>query len=250
MPMPNVNPRTPSRFPAGTRWAILAVSLALLLSACGDGGDVRPVENKGAAAPESFTFFDLGAGSRLTQAVRDALKESLGSDAIEQRGLVDLDARTGGLLQSHFDRLHRLNRDLNSDVGARVEHNITRLTYRYPWQKNNPFKFVQLVFSNYTQTPLYFTIVLKKEGSATVDALKEKYGSPTRLDDPPDGTEVIHWEKNSDVLIVSQAKDRFGEPEYTVAFYFVRNIEDLLATEKKEIDQREKQLKQAGKTAF
>jgi len=232
-------------------WALVwAFCLAAITGGCGDDRPAKSIRPSQQAATESFTFFDLGARSRLTKTVRGALADHLGSDAIERRATIDLDIGPGRFLEKHFKELYRLHRSLNSDIGARVEHPITRLTYRYPDQKNTPFKFVRLVFANETDRPLYFRIVLKKEGSAIVETLRQKYGPPQSIGTDGQDTQILYWEKNGDTLLVAQTPDRFGNPEYHMMIYFVANLKDLLATEKKAAARREKELKQAGKTAF
>ena len=40
------------------------------------------------------------------------------------------------------------------------------------------------------------------------------------------------WMKNADFLIASQVPDQFGHPKYQIVIYFVKNLEQLIATEK------------------
>lgn len=226
---------------------LLMVIIAFLVLR--DEATVPTASSKG-NFPQSFTFFGIGSGTQLTRAVRNNLADKLGSAAIERKGTIDLTTGPFGLLSMHFKTLNALHQDLNSATGARVEHNITRLTYRYPKDRNSPFKYVRIVFSNDNAAPLYFRIIMKKEGAAVVDTLREKYGPPKVLPEKMDGVAVLYWEKNNDRLIVSQRKDRFGDPEYLVMFYFVNNLEQLIRTEKTELDQKEQELKKAGKSAF
>ncbi len=229
---------------------IIPVLVTMLVVGCGGEGMDQSDPDQQIDVPETFTFFGLGAGTRLTKAVREGLVSNIGSEAVEKRGTIDLSVQPVGLLEKRFKRLYTLNRGLNSDLGARVEHDITRLTYRYPRQKDTVFKFIQLIVSNVSARPLYFRIILKKEGSATVDTLREKYGPPEVIDDDPAEAIVLYWEKHNDTLIVSEARDRFGDPEYHLMFYFVNNLDQLLAAEKKAVERREMELEKAGKTAF
>ena len=197
-----------------------------------------------------FTFFNIGPETRLTKQARSNLGAKLGADAIERKGIIDLKP-TPPCLIDHFASLFSLHRRLNSDVGARVEHNITRLTYRYPGQKGRtPFKFVELVFSNEGGRPLYFKLTLKKEGTEILKTLGEKYGNPKTIAGARGDAAVFYWEKNRDRLIVSKVKDRLGNDEYHVMFYFVSNLERLIKIEEKERELRERELQKAGKTAF
>lgn len=230
---------------------VLIGGVAVLLTR--RAGEVNPPESitdTDATLPRSFTFFGLDANDPLTPAVRRRLSAHLGSDAIEKRGLIDLTLNPPGLVEERFDTLWALHRSLNSEVGARVEHNITRLTYRYPAQKDTPFALVRLVFSNYNAKPLYFQMTLKKEGSAIIDTVKEKYGAPDPIAYPGNTGPVLYWEKSGDMLIVSQLRDRFGDPEYHVMICYVNNLRQLRTREQKEIEIREQELKKAGKTAF
>lgn len=208
-----------------------------------DSAGLQPV-------PESFTFSGVGSTTRLTRNLRKALSEKLGSGGIENRGIIDLTVQPRGLLKKHFPSLYQLHQQLNSDIGARIEHNITRMTYRYPWKKNTPIQFARLVFSNETGWPLYFRIILKKEGSAIVDTISEKYGVPQKVASESGIGTVLYWEKNGDKLVVSKRKDRFGDPEYHVMFYFVNSLNRLLTVEKTQVESKEAELKNAGKTAF
>jgi hypothetical protein len=105
------------------------------------------------------------------------------------------------------------------------------------------------VFSNYNRLPLYFRITLNQAGASVVEKLREKYGEPLTVS-MAGADEVLQWEKNGDVLVVSQMTNRLGNPEYDVMFYFVGNLTDLLSTEETERLQREEKLRKAGKTAF
>jgi len=230
---------------------IIVVVAVVVLMSTGGGIDIDESLLVPPADPvDSFTFLNVGAGTRFSKALRKSLSEKLGSDAIERKGTIDLMTRPRDLLETRFGSLYTLHRSLSSDQGARVEHQITRLTYRYPGRQNTWFKYVEMVFSNYTARPLYFRITLNKEGTATLDTIRKKYGAPEETRDASGKAAVLFWEKNGDLLIVSQLKDRFGDPEYHVMFYFVANLQHLLAVEQAEVEVREKALKQAGKTAF
>lgn len=235
---------------AGLILLVIIIAAVLLTRRAGEIDSPASDRGTGTELADSFTFFDLGANTRLNRGIRKRLADHLGSDAIEKRGLIDLTLQPAGLLESGFQTLRALHHSLNGEVRARIEHNVTRLTYRYPWQQNTPFKFVQLVFSNYNAKPLYFRIILKKEGAAIIDTIREKYGTPGRADSGSLPVSVLYWEKNTDYLIVSELKDRFGDPEYHVMICYANNLRLLIATEKTEAERRERQLRQAGKTAF
>ena len=131
------------------------------------GNDYTTGKSKSAPvlkSQESFTFFDLGVDSELTDNIRDELRDKLGSDAIERRSPLDLTINYKGFIQQYFKELDELNKRLNFPPGERVEHNTIKLRYRYAQRKKVPFKYVELVFSGYTEKPLLFKISSRKEG--------------------------------------------------------------------------------------
>jgi len=212
----------------------------------GENSEKRPTPCK----IEGFTFFDLGSHSEITGHIRDNLRDKLGSDAIERRGILDLEINYKGFLQRYFNDLYELNSRLNFPPRERVEHNIIKLMYRYAQRKEVPFKYVELVFSEYTQKPIIFKIISKKEGSIIVDTIKGKYGEPKTIQWEREEGRSLYWQKNKAVLIISIRPDRYGNPEYHTIIYFIPNIEELLLKEEQEAERREEALKKKGKTAF
>ena len=122
--------------------------------------------------------------------------------------------------------------------------------YRYAQKKNAPFDFVELVFSEYTNTPLLFKIYFKTDETGIVETLKEKYGPPQGIDWKEENGNSMVWRKNMDVLLVSLVPDQFGRHKYQIIIYFVQNLEELIEIEKKELKKKELQREKAGKTAF
>jgi len=217
------------------------------------GNDDTTVNSKSAPvlkSQEGFTFFDLGIDSELTDNIRDELRDKLGSDAIERRNPLDLTINYKGFIQQHFKELDQLNKRLNFPPGERVEHNMIKLEYRYSKRKQVPFKYVELIFSNYTKKPLLFKIASKKEGAFIIDTIRTKHGEPKTINWEQGEGRSLYWEKNKSFLIVSILKDRYGDPEYHTAIYFTPNIEALLSKEEQVARQREEEIKKKGKTAF
>lgn len=201
--------------------------------------------------PESFTFFELGSNTRFTDAIRDDLRNRLGSDAISQRGTIDLGFFDPNLMKTHFPAIVELNRILNSPPGERVEHDIVKLTYRYAWRRESPFRLVDLVFSSLSGLPLYFVVTMTREGSEILSALIQKYGDPTVFQQENDRLHHIrYWEKNGDILIVSEKPDRLGNPEYQVYIVFVNSIQQLVAYEKEQARRKEDKIRKAADKAF
>ncbi len=228
-------------------WAICLLILFFL--SCSEKGESTDDQNV-QSQPDSFTFFDLGANSRLSQQVRDDLDQRLGHAAVAHRGIMDLEINYDGFLKQYFSVLDELNRDLNFPPGERIEHNMVKLMYRYARKKNTPFDYVELVFSKYTQVPLLFRIDFKKDEANIVQTLKSKYGEPQLIDWKANDGQSMYWEQNNDFLIVSLVPDQFGEHEYQIRFFFVKNIEVLLETERAEKEKESGQRAKSGKKAF
>jgi len=230
--------------------AILIIVWIPVLIACSDSQEPDDSTAPAAVVPESFTFFDLGINSRLNKKVRQELGNKLGRDAIERRSIMDLEINYTGFLKQYFPDLNELNQRLNFPPGERIEHNTVKLMYRYATKKNVPFDYVELVFSNYTQAPILFKINFREDDAGIINTLESKYGQPQVVNWKEENGQSMYWIKNSDFLIVSRVPDQFGNPRYQIAIYFVKNLEQLIAAEKK--DPQEKSLKrtQSGKTAF
>jgi hypothetical protein len=221
----------------------------LMFPSCGEKKEPAK-DPRAQAQSDSFTFFDLGKNSRLSKSIRNDLRQRLGRDAIEGRGIIDLEINYYGFLDQYFSSLNELNRQLNSPPGERIEHNIVKLMYRYARKENLPFDYVELLFSNYSQLPLLFRINFKKDEANIVQTLKSKYGDPRLIDWKNKGGQSTYWDKNNDILIVSLVPDQFGNPEYQISIFFVENIKALLKTESAEKERQESRRAKSGKTAF
>jgi hypothetical protein len=233
--------------PTVLAWAICL--LLLLISACGEKRESAAEQNVQKQS-DSFTFFDLGANSKLSENVRDDLDQRLGNAAVAQRGIIDLGINYDGFLKQFFPVLYALNRDLNFPPGERIEHNMVKLMYRYARKRNAPFDYVELIFSNYAQTPLLFKIDFKKDEANIVQTLKSKYGEPQMIDWKANAGQSLYWGKNNDFLIVSLVPDQFGIPEYQIRFFFVNNIKALLENERAQKEKERGQSVKSGKKAF
>ena len=227
----------------------LAVLLIFAVLAAGCNGD-REEPAPPVKPATGFTFFDLGAESVYSKALRKKLESELGSDAIATRTIIDLSINYQGFLQAHFPDLHDFNLRLNNTTGARVEHNTTKLMYRYPHRNNRPFRNVELMFSNYTQKPLLFIVRTDKQESTILNTLIDKYGEPVIHQWGETQGMSHHWQKGKDILILSQSLNRIGNPEFHIHIYFVNNMNELLSTEKKEALKREQERKRMGREAF
>ena len=226
----------------------LIVLLSISIS-CGDNRETVEVA-PAAVNSESFTFFELGTNTKLTDQIREDLSQKLGRDAIERRSILDLDTNYAGFITKYLPEIDELNRKINYPPGERVEHNIVKLMYRYAQRRNTPFDYVALVFSEYTKTPLLFKINFKIDETGIVETLKTKYGPPRVIDWKEENGKSMVWRKNKDVLLVSLVPDQFGRHGYQIVIYFVQNIKQLIEIEKNELEKREQQKAKSGKTAF
>ena len=147
-------------------------------------------------------------------------------------------------------KINELNRKINYPPGERVEHNTVKLMYRYAQRENAPFDYVELVFSEYTKTPLLFKINFKIDETGIVETLKTKYGPPQVIDWKEENGKSMVWRKNLDLLLVSLVPDQFGHHEYQIVIYFMRNLKQLIEIEKIELKKREQQRAKSGERAF
>jgi hypothetical protein len=236
-------------------WAA-RIALAVLIglagqffSGCGENPET-PAGGGKAPPIETFTFFDLGRNSQFSPKIRASLAEWLGNDAIETRGILNLETNYRGFLQAHLPEVDRLNRRLNYLPVERVEHDLVKLMYRYPHKKNAPFDYIELVFAEPSRKPIFFHIRFKADDAGTVEALKTKYGPPEVVDWEQENGQSLVWRKDSDVLMASRVPDQFGVPDHHIVIYFTDNLKEMLDAEQRGREQRSKDRQAAGKTAF
>ncbi len=229
---------------------LLIIIIVLLISGFSIVGctDNEPPPSKPTAT--SFTFLELGANTIYSKSVLDKLDNSLGSVAVAKRTPIDLDTNYPGFIEAYFPSIHHRNELLNDAAGARREHDTIKLMYRYPQEKSRLFKMVELLFSGQSKKPLYFRIVAGKEGADIIDTMREKFGAPREIKWSHQQGVSYYWEKNKDFLIVSRVIDRFGNPEYRIAIYYNENIDELIESERRQVQQYEEKRKKAGRSAF
>jgi hypothetical protein len=225
------------------------IGILSLSISCGDNRE--SVETEPATVKsETFTFFELGTNTKLTEQIREDLGKRLGRDAIEGRGILDLETNYAGFISKYLPKINELNQKLNFPSGERVEHNIFKLMYRYARKKNTPFDYVALIFSEYTRTPLLFEVNFKIDETGIVETLKTKYGLPEIIEWKEENGKTMVWRKNLDVLLVSMVPDQFGRHGYQIVIYFVQNLQELIDIERDEAKREEQQRATSGKTAF
>ena len=231
---------------AGTFLMFIA---ALLTLSCSEQPGTAPSQP---ATPdgETFTFFEVGRTTILNNHLRRDLKGVLGDVAIESRNIIDLDVNYRGFLKEHFPDIDTVNRQLNSPIGERVDHNTVKLMYRYARKKNVPFDYIEFIFSQYSKTPILINIRFKVDEADTVTNLKNKYGPPNTITWDQSRAKALYWRKDGDLLMVSLIPDQIGIPRYRISIYFTTNLKNLVATEQEADQKRQQPRKESGKTAF
>jgi len=229
-----------------TLFSLLSVSI---LISCGDNRESAETVPQ-TVNPESFTFFELGTNTKLTEQIREDLGNKLGNDAIARRSILDLNTNYAGFIKKYLPKIDELNRKLNFPLGERVEHNTVKLMYRYAPKKYAFFDYVELVFSEFTKAPLLFKINFQIDETGIVETLKTKYGPPQVIDWKEENGKSMVWRKNMDVLLVSEVPDQFGHHGYQIVIYFVKNLNRLIEIEKNELKKREQQRAKSGERAF
>ncbi len=224
------------------------LSFSFLIS-CGDNRESAEALPQ-TVKPESFTFFELGTNTKLTEDIRKDLGKKLGRDAIERRSILDLNTNYAGFIRKYLPKINELNRKINFPPGERVEHNTVKLMYRYAQRINVPFDYVELVFSEFTKTPLLFKINFQIDETGILETLKTKYGPPQVIDWKEENGKSMVWRKNTDLLLVSLVPDQFGHHGYQIVIYFVQNLKQLIEIEKNELKKREQQRAKSGERAF
>jgi hypothetical protein len=219
------------------------------LSTCFSCGDKsRPLDVS--AVPESFTFFDIGANTRLTDSLRSTLESKLGNDSISGRNVLNLEINYSGFLREHFPGLETLNRQLNGSAGIRVEHDTVMLMYRHMQKQNTPFDYVELIFDDDTRKPLVIRIRSGREEADILETLKRRYQEPRTILWAEGGARAYYWEKNGDILILSVTPNPVGRPVFEISMYYVNSIKALVKREMEGRTQERQEEESAVKDAF
>lgn len=227
---------------------LIVVGLGLFLG-CGDSP--KSVMTACGNGQETFTFFGLGRNSVFTGSLRDQLDERLGSSAIARADTIALSPLGGTLLEERFPILSRLNRELNQPFGERVEHDVVKLMYRHPDKKSVPFDSVETIFSGPSNCMMLMKIHTRDGSEGIVKTLTGKYGNPAEavIKGIANG-KTYTWEKNTDKLIVFSRPDRNNQQDFEIWFYFVEQIENLIAAERAQKEEKSSKVRQSGKQAF
>jgi hypothetical protein len=200
--------------------------------------------------PESFSFFDLGANSRLTDDVRQGLINHLGEFARETSATINMEIRHEGFLERYYPDLFQLNKRLNKSSGVRAEHDAIKLTFRDAARKESPFDMVETIFHAPTGSPLLFKCRSRRDISGLLDTLKAKYGEPVLQNLEKDAGQTLAWRKNGDVLICSIFKGHYVDKEYDLMIGYCNRIEAMLKEEAEQASRREQKKNKGVKQVF
>jgi hypothetical protein len=226
------------------------LTLAVMLLSLWACSDPPPAPAPAPAGPESFTFLDVGRNSRFSDALRRELSQKLGNDALERRGIIDLECNYKGFISAHLPDLEAINRRLNHPPGERVEHDQIKLMYRYARQKKTPFDYVELVFDGSNGPPLVFRIRFKEDEAGLVDALRAKHGPPQIVPWEIENGQSLIWRKEQDILVVSLVPNVYGGSDHHVFIYFTENLSRRIEWEQSQRRQKPDDPSPAGKRAF
>jgi len=229
--------------------ATLSLVITLLTLSCGDQQPSTPPRATEQSS-DTFTFFDVDRNSVFSKSLRRELNRVLGDDAIERRNIIDLDINYKGFLKDHFPEFDTINRQLNSPLGERIDHDTVKLMYRYARKKNVPFDYIEIVFSQYSQSPILINIRFKNDDADTLANLEDKYGPPKVIAWDQPNAKALFWRKNQDLLVVSMLPDQIGNPRYHIAIYYAENLKGLIKAEEMENQERRQPQNKSGKTAF
>jgi hypothetical protein len=163
---------------------------------------------------------------------------------------MDLSINYKGFLEEHFPALSELNQRLNWPPRQRVEHETTKLVYRYARKQNTPFNYVELFFSDDSLKPLFFKITAGPEGGSMVDTILKKYGQPKEFAWGQMEGRTLFWEEGRDVFMVSSFINRWNSREYLICIYFVENLEEMLKSEETRRVAEKERMRKAGRSAF
>ena len=199
---------------------------------------------------EGFTFFDINPNTIYSKSLRDRLVDTLSSDAVEYRSIINLEIVQSGFLQQYFPRLDELNRRLNDPPGERIEHPTVKLMYRWAARKNLPFSYVELLFSKDTRKPLTVKIESIRDISDIIETLSGKYGQPTVAQLQQGRGEIKYWEKNRDVFLVAILTRRNERPLFRMIIYYADNLEAFIRAEELKRQALEEKQKREGRSAF
>ncbi len=202
------------------------------------------------SSSSGFTFFDLHRTTVLNRDLRRNLSQTLGSDAIAHATPIDLTIIDRGFLKTHLPVLDDINQRLNPPLGERREHDTARLTYHRAQTRQMPFRFIELVFSNRTGRPLYFTIHPSVDFGDSIATLTSKYGPPRIVETAGQSEPVYIWKQGGDILVATVYRRRSGRLSQEMRIYFVDNLKQYLENEALKRQEESASNRNPGRRAF
>lgn len=180
--------------------------------------------------PESFEFMGIGANTVIDGEVRDRLKASLGSAAVNPRTSIGLGLKYDGFLQSYYPGLARLNQRLNVNDVMLKQYPATKLTFRNTQEGNTGFDYVELIYDHASRCPLLIKMIAQKEDIPEfIKSVKDKYGLPEKIPTSSGQSWSLNWRKNKDVFLIARLLGRDDRPEYYLMIVYTNRLEQLLA---------------------
>jgi hypothetical protein len=213
---------------------ILFTAATAIIGGCRDKTQPPVLET----VPESFSLFDIGPNTLITNDVRDRLNDTLGSAGVNPNTTIDLEHKNSGFLKSYYPELDRLNRRINPENNVRKEYPATKLAFRNMKQKKALYNYVELIFLNKSSVPLMFQMTAEGNLDTLLDTLIQKYGSP-RIIELQDGKgKTYSWERNGDRLIFTHFISIYEQSEYYIMIVFVNRFHQLLEKQKQEEEKK------------
>ncbi len=210
-----------------------------------------PSPDPAAKELRGFAFFGVDRQTRFSSALAEKLENRLGDGVREKWGIADLEILHKGFLARHFPDLQALHHRLNAGVERRLEESTFRLSFRHiPARSGSLFEYAELLFSNYSQQPLMLKMEAGKAGADIPDILKQQYGRPQRFQWAAQPGRSLYWRDQGDILILSVYPDRFDQPQYQIALYFVDNLTALARQLSRERQEQQKARQKAMEDIF
>lgn len=227
---------------------ILIITAIALTRARRDIQIATPAEEL--VSPQGFTFFDLHRATVLNRDLRRKLSQTLGSDAIAHATPIDLTIVDREFFKTHLPDLDDIHQHLNPPLGERREHDTTRLTYHRAQTRQMPFRFIELVFSNRTGRPLYFSIHPSADFGDSIATLTAKYGPPRIVQTAGRAEPVRIWKNDGDILVATVYRRRSGRLSQEMRIYFVDNLRQYLENEVRKRQKEAASTGDPGRRAF
>jgi hypothetical protein len=208
------------------KWLLFACMVLFAFCGCENQKNDPPHVSK---VPESFQFMDIGANTVMDSEVRDRLRTSLGSDAMDRSSTIDLELKYSGFLKTYYPDLAKLNQRLNINDVVRKEYPATKLTFRNPRQRNTVFDYVEFIYGHTSGCPLLVKMIAKKEIPELIETVKNKYGPPEEIPISDGKSWSLSWRKNRDMFVIARIIGRYDEPEYHMMIVYTNRLEQLLS---------------------